>query len=674
MFQNNKNQEPEQEPNKKSSRWVMSGHFFIIFLLTIFVVQLFTLQLGSSSMTIPYSDFLSYVREGNVARLTMEGQKITGEFTEPVENPDAKEPPDWFPLKAKETTTTADEFTTTLPSIGDDRLLPLLEEHGVQVTPVEQQQSLLLNLLFSFGPVLLIIAAVIYFMRQQAGKQSGIFSFGQSRAKQHSIDKPTVKFSDVAGAEEAKRELVEVVDFLKHPERYKQLGAKIPRGVLLVGSPGTGKTLLARAIAGEAGVQFFSTSASEFVEMFVGVGASRVRDLFDQAQRNAPSIIFIDELDAVGRQRGAGFGGGHDEREQTLNQILVQLDGFEESTNVIVIAATNRPDVLDPALLRPGRFDRQVTVGLPDVRGREAILNTHLRGKPVLSEVDSSVLARQTPGFAGANLANLVNEAALHAARGNDKLIAMKHFREALEKILLGTERPLLMTEQDRKVIAYHEAGHALVSIMMPESDPVNRVTIIPRGRSLGVTEYLPDGDRYNYSRKYLMTQLSSLLGGRAAEQVAIGEVTTGAENDLQRATQIARRMVGRWGMSDELGLLFASDGSNENPFLGREMTGARDHSEATAALVDETVRSLLEKRMETTVKLLQENRQSLERLAQALLKHETLDSKGIYAAIRGDEDVPPPEPPEVPPSSDTSERQDEEKPVVKKLPRVLPI
>jgi cell division protease FtsH len=313
-------------------------------------------------------------------------------------------------------------------------------------------------------------------------------------------------------------------------------------------------------------------------------------------------------------------------------------------------------------------------VGLPDVRGREAILNTHLRGKPVLSEVDPSVLARQTPGFAGANLANLVNEAALHAARSNDKLIAMKHFREALEKILLGTERPLLMTEQDRKVIAYHEAGHALVSIMMPESDPVNRVTIIPRGRSLGVTEYLPDGDRYNYSRKYLMTQLASLLGGRAAEQVAIGEVTTGAENDLQRATQIARRMVGRWGMSDELGLLFASDGSNENPFLGREMTGARDHSEATAALVDETVRSLLEERMETTVKLLQENRQSLERLAQALLKHETLDSKGIYAAIRGDEDVPPPEPPEVPPSSDTSERQDEEKPVVKKLPRVLPI
>jgi cell division protease FtsH len=674
MFQNNKNQEPEQEQNKKSSRWVMSGHFFIIFLLTIFVVQLFTLQLGSSSMTIPYSDFLTYVREGNVARLTMEGQKITGEFTEPVENPDAKEAPDWFPLKAKEATTTADAFTTTLPSIGDDRLLPLLEEHGVQVTPVEQQQSLLLNLLFSFGPVLLIIAAVIYFMRQQAGKQSGIFSFGQSRAKQHSIDKPTVKFSDVAGAEEAKRELVEVVDFLKHPERYKQLGAKIPRGVLLVGSPGTGKTLLARAIAGEAGVQFFSTSASEFVEMFVGVGASRVRDLFDQAQRNAPAIIFIDELDAVGRQRGAGFGGGHDEREQTLNQILVQLDGFEESTNVIVIAATNRPDVLDPALLRPGRFDRQVTVGLPDVRGREAILNTHLRGKPVLSEVDPSVLARQTPGFAGANLANLVNEAALHAARSNDKLIAMKHFREALEKILLGTERPLLMTEQDRKVIAYHEAGHALVSIMMPESDPVNRVTIIPRGRSLGVTEYLPDGDRYNYSRKYLMTQLASLLGGRAAEQVAIGEVTTGAENDLQRATQIARRMVGRWGMSDELGLLFASDGSNENPFLGREMTGARDHSEATAALVDETVRSLLEERMETTVKLLQENRQSLERLAQALLKHETLDSKGIYAAIRGDEDVPPPEPPEVPPSSDTSERQDEEKPVVKKLPRVLPI
>lgn len=671
MFDKNNQEKNSPDKQNKSPRWSMSGHFLIVFLLTLLVIQLFTMNLGPSSLHVPYSSFLEEVRESNVASLTMEGQQIRGQFEEPIPPPeDSSTSGGWLPFEQKKEN--FEYFTTTLPSIGDDRLLPLLEENGVEVTPVEEQQSLFLNFLFSFGPVLLIILAVLYFMRQQAGKQNGIFSFGQSRAKRYMMDKPSVKFGDVAGAEEAKRELVEVVDFLKQPERYRQLGAKIPRGVMLVGSPGTGKTLLARAVAGEAGVQFFSTSASEFVEMFVGVGASRVRDLFEQARRNAPAIIFVDELDAVGRQRGAGFGGGHDEREQTLNQILVELDGFEESTNVIVIAATNRPDVLDPALLRPGRFDRQVTVGLPDVRGREAILKIHLQGKPVSPEVDASVVARQTPGFAGANLANLVNEAALHSARAGEKLISMKYFHEALEKIMLGTERPLLMTEHDRKVIAYHEAGHALGSILTPESDPVNRITIIPRGRSLGVTEYLPEGDRFNYSRSYLMAMLSGLLGGRAAEQVAIGEITTGAENDLQRATQMARRMVGRWGMSEELGLLFASDSGNENPFLGREMTGARDHSEATAAMLDNVVRQLLDERLETVVKLLTENRQKLERLAQALLDHETLDKKGIYAAIRGDEEVPPPETEEVSPSSDDTEKEGDKK-VGGPVPRVQP-
>jgi cell division protease FtsH len=386
------------------------------------------------------------------------------------------------------------------------------------------------------------------------------------------------------------------------------------------------------------------------------VGASRVRDLFDQARRNGPAIVFIDELDAIGRQRGAGMGGGNDEREQTLNQILVEMDGFESAiTPVIIIAATNRPDVLDPALLRPGRFDRQVTVGLPDVRGREAILRIHMRGKPMGPDVDASILARQTPGFAGADLANLVNEAALHGARHMARQISGAHFSEALDKIVLGTERPVLMSEKERRVVAFHEAGHALVASLLPETDPVHKVTIIPRGRALGVTEYLPEGDRFNYSRQYLRSQLASLLGGRASEQVAIGEITTGAENDLQRATQLARRMVGRWGMSDEMGLLFASEGS-ENPFLGREMAGPRDHSEATAARLDEAVRQLLDERMHAALSLLSENRKTLDGLAQALLEHETLDRSQVEAIIRG-ENLPPPPGAAAPASEQPSER-----------------
>jgi cell division protease FtsH len=675
MFpQRNNRKNPEQnQGDSPPPRWLPSGRLLIILMVILMIINIFTFRPEPPTANLSYTQFLKQVRNDHVATLKVEGQQAVGTFEEPIAPQEDMEVTGGIPLAPGPAKLA--RFTVTLPSIRDERLLPLLEEHDVEVTSVARETPLLLGLLFTFGPTLLLIGLIIYFIRRQMNERQGMFNFGRSRAKEHTLSPPGVRFGDVAGADESKMELMEVVDFLKDPDRFKQLGARIPRGVLLVGPPGTGKTLLARAVAGEAGVPFFSTSASEFVEMFVGIGASRVRDLFNQARRNSPAIIFIDELDAIGRQRGAGMGGGHDEREQTLNQILVEMDGFEESVNVIVVAATNRADVLDPALMRPGRFDRQITVDLPDVRGREAILRIHLKGKPAASDVDASVLARQTPGFAGANLANLVNEAALHAARKGEKLIHMVHFREALDKIVLGTERPLLMTERDRTVIAYHEAGHALVALMLPESDPVNKVTIIPRGRSLGVTEYLPEGDRFNYSRQYLLTMIAGLLGGRAAEHVAIGEITTGAENDLQRATQLARNMVGRWGMSEELGLMFASDG-NQNPFLGREMGmhGAREHSEATAAILDQTIRHLLEERMATAVGILTEQRDALDRLAQALLKYETLDKHCIQAAIRGEE-VPPPELPCFPPSSDgaTGSQDQEKEPPIKPRPETIP-
>lgn len=666
---NSRNNKPEKGSKKNWNgppRWLPNIRVLLFLLALLMLFQLFIFRPSAPALTVSYSAFLDEVRAGNVAEVEIVGQEINGNVHEPLPPLTDADTGRWIPFVAQPTE--FERFTTTLPQGGDDRLLPLLEEQNVQINARVQRPSLFLSVLLSFGPVLLIVLLIGFFMRQQMRGQQGVFNFGRSRAKSHTLDRPGVKFDDVAGADEAKRELVEVVDFLKYPERYRQLGAKIPRGALLIGPPGTGKTLLARAIAGEAGVPFFSTSASEFVELFVGVGASRVRDLFDQARRHAPAIVFVDELDAIGRQRGAGMGGGNDEREQTLNQILVEMDGFEGDTNVIIIAATNRPDVLDPALLRPGRFDRQITVGLPDVRGREAVLKIHLRGKPVAGDVDPAIIARQTPGFAGADLANLVNEAALHAARRGERLIYRRHFTEALDKIVLGTERPVLMNEHERTVVAYHEAGHALVARLLPETDPVNKITIIPRGRALGVTEYLPEGDRFNYSRQYLMSQLAAMLGGRASEQVAIGEITTGAENDLQRATQLARRMVGRWGMSKELGLLFASD-SAETPFLGREMAGPRDHSEATAALLDQTVRTLLQERMDTAMRLLSERRDALDRLAHALLEHETLDREGLEAAIRGD-DVPPPTTPGTP-ATNTPVPQDKPRPQPR--PGILP-
>jgi cell division protease FtsH len=481
-------------------------------------------------------------------------------------------------------------------------------------------------------PLLLLVLLMVWMGRQMTQGQAGVFSFGRSKARRYTGDRTEVTFEDVAGADEAKAELQEVVDFLRHPQKYHDIGARIPRGVLLVGPPGTGKTLMARAVAGEAGVPFFSISASEFVEMFVGVGASRVRDLFEQAKAAAPAIIFIDELDAVGRRRGAGVGTVNDEREQTLNQLLVEMDGFDERHEVIILAATNRPDVLDPALLRPGRFDRQVAVTLPDRQGREGILRIHTRHLPLAPDVDLGLLARTTTGFSGADLANLCNEAALNAARHNHKQVTLADFEEAVDKILLGGVRPLLLDSHERRVVAYHEAGHALVAWLTPAADPVHKVTIIPRGRALGVTEQLPGEDHYNYSREYLLARLAVMLGGRTAEEIALSDVTTGAENDLVEATRLARRMVTRWGMGN-LGLV-AFQADEEQPFLGYELAQGRDYSEATAARIDQEVQRLLEERHETVRSLLTDAREQLDRLVETLLQEETVDRDTLVRVL----------------------------------------
>lgn len=494
-------------------------------------------------------------------------------------------------------------------------------------------------------PWLLFIGIWVYFMRQmQQGGSKGAMSFGKSRAKMQGENEVKVTLADVAGCDEAKQEVGELVEFLRDPSRFQKLGGKIPRGVLMVGPPGTGKTLLARAIAGEAKVPFFSISGSDFVEMFVGVGASRVRDMFDQAKKHAPCIIFIDEIDAVGRHRGAGLGGGHDEREQTLNQLLVEMDGFEGGEGVIVIAATNRPDVLDPALLRPGRFDRQVVVGLPDVRGREQILKVHMKKLPLGDDVDAMTVARGTPGFSGADLANLCNEAALFAARDNAKQVHMEHFDKARDKILMGAERrSMAMSEDEKKLTAYHEAGHAIVGRMVPEHDPVYKVTIIPRGRALGVTMYLPEGDKYSYNKVALESQLSSLYGGRVAEELIFGpdKVTTGASNDIERATKMARNMVTKWGLSDEMGPIAYSEDEDE-VFLGRSVTQHKNVSDDTARRIDEVVRGILDRNYARTKRILTENVDKLHRMAEALLQYETIDAPQIDAIMEGREPPPP--------------------------------
>lgn len=530
------------------------------------------------------------------------------------------------------------------PIIKEEELL--WKEKGI-IYSFDKQSSEWLNVLLGFLPWLLIIAIWIIIMRRmqgQGGGSRGIFSFGKSKAKLISQSSQRVTFRDVAGADEAKVELQEIIEFLKEPTKFQKLGGKIPRGVLLLGPPGTGKTLLARAVAGEAGVPFFSISGADFVEMFVGVGASRVRDLFDQGKKNAPCIIFIDEIDAVGRHRGAGLGGGHDEREQTLNQLLVEMDGFEQNSGVIIIAATNRPDVLDPALMRPGRFDRQVVVDRPDVKGREGILKVHTRNIPLDPKVNLEVLAKGTPGLAGADLANLVNEAALLAARKNKKKVEMSDFEEAKDKVMMGMERKsLIISEEEKKTTAYHEIGHVLVARMIPEADPVHKVTIIPRGRALGVTSYLPIDEKHTYSKEYLEAVITYALGGRAAEKIVFGHYTTGAGNDIEKATNIARKMVCEWGMSEKLGPM-SYGAKEEEIFLGREIQKHRDYSEKTAIEIDDEVRGIINNAMNRAEKILRDNINLLHSLSKELLEREILDSEEIERIIKGEQLPPVPE------------------------------
>ena len=569
-----------------------------------------------------YSDFLSQVRTGQIERVEFQGDRITYGSREPL------------------------SFYTISPETDNNALIGLLEDNNVRFTAEEPEtQGLISQLLISSFPILLLIAVWVYFMRQmQGGGGRGAMSFGKSKAKLLSEDNVKITFDDVAGIEEAKQELSEVVEFLRDPSKFQRLGGKIPKGVLTVGPPGTGKTLLAKAIAGEAKVPFFTISGSDFVEMFVGVGASRVRDMFETAKKQAPCIIFIDELDAVGRHRGAGLGGGHDEREQTLNQMLVEMDGFEGNEGVIVIAATNRPDVLDPALLRPGRFDRQVVVPLPDIRGREAILKVHMRKVPISDDVEPSIIARGTPGFSGADLANLVNEAALFAARENKRTVTMEEFEQAKDKIMMGTERrSMVMSEKEKLNTAYHEAGHAIVGYIVPDHDPVHKVTIIPRGRALGVTMYLPEEDKYSISKEKLESNISSLYGGRLAEEMTLGPegVTTGASNDIERATEIARNMVTKWGLSDKLGPLTYSEDEGE-VFLGRSVTQQKQVSPETAQAIDAEVRNIIDRNYNRAKEILKKHKKQLKAMADALMKYETIDRKQIINIMEGREPGPP--------------------------------
>lgn len=564
---------------------------------------------------ISYTSFVSDVKQGNVRSVTMTDQDVTGTYQNNK------------------------VFETYLPMKDDPQLLQTLVDKGVVVNAKQPEQPGILMHLLNLLPWIVLFAIWIYVLRQQAGGgKGGAFSFGRSRARLLNADQVKVTFSDVAGCDEAKEEVKELVDFLKDPGKFQRLGGKIPRGVLLVGPPGTGKTLLARAVAGEAKVPFFTISGSDFVEMFVGVGASRVRDMFEQAKKQAPCIIFIDEIDAVGRHRGAGLGGGHDEREQTLNQLLVEMDGFQGSEGVIVVAATNRPDVLDPALLRPGRFDRQVVVGLPDVKGREQILRVHSRKVPTADDVDVAVIARSTPGFSGADLANVVNEAALFAARANKRQVDMDDFEKAKDKIMMGAERrSMVMSEQEKKLTAYHEAGHAIVGLNVPEHDPVHKVTIIPRGRALGVTMFLPEGDRYNYTREYLESKISSLFGGRLAEEIIFGadKVTTGASNDIQKATEIARNMVTKWGLSEKVGPLMLG-ANDEEVFLGHSITRHKEISETTFSIIDSEVRSLIDRNYKRAEKILNDNIDKLHAMAEALVKYETIGVDQIEDVMAG--------------------------------------
>lgn len=589
--------------------------WLVIAAVLVTVMNNFTSQGDTGKLN--YSTFIEEVKSGRVQQVTVDGFVISGKRED------------------------GSFFETVRPAIQDNGLMGDLIDNNVSVIGKQpERQSMWMQLLIAGFPILIILAVVMFFMRQMqggAGGKGGPMSFGKSKARLMAEDQIKTTLADVAGCDEAKEEVGEIVEFLRDPSRFQRLGGKIPRGVLMAGQPGTGKTLLAKAIAGEAKVPFFAISGSDFVEMFVGVGASRVRDMFEQAKKHAPCIIFIDEIDAVGRHRGAGMGGGNDEREQTLNQLLVEMDGFEDNDGVIVIAATNRPDVLDPALLRPGRFDRQVVVGLPDIRGREQILKVHMRKVPVHDDVDAAVIARGTPGFSGADLANLVNEAALFAARSDSRLVAMKEFELAKDKIMMGAERKsMVMSEKEKLNTAYHEAGHAIVGRLVPEHDPVYKVSIIPRGRALGVTMFLPEEDRYSLSKRGLISQICSLYGGRIAEEMTLGfdGVTTGASNDIMRATQLARNMVTKWGLSEKLGPLLYAEDENE----GRSSAGAGNVSGETAKLIDQEIRDIIDECYATATKILHDNRDKLEAMAMALMKYETIDSDQIDDIMSGRE------------------------------------
>ena len=585
--------------------------WLVIGIVLIALFNMFNQPLTQQSEVV-FSDFMDQVEQGQVNEVVISGDNISGKYV------DGK------------------LFQTTAPPKDPDLIKSLRQKNVRIVVLAPEQTSWYMSILISWFPMLLLLGIWIFFMRQMQAGGGKAMSFGKSKARLLNDTKNKTTFKDVAGVDEAKEELHEIIEFLKEPQKFSKLGGKIPKGVLLIGPPGTGKTLLARAISGEANVPFFSISGSDFVEMFVGVGASRVRDLFEQGKKNSPCIIFIDEIDAVGRHRGAGMGGGHDEREQTLNQLLVEMDGFENNEGVILIAATNRPDVLDPALLRPGRFDRQVTVGRPDVKGRVGILKVHTSTVPLTDEVDLKVIARGTPGFTGADLANLVNEAALLAARDDKKAVAMVDFEEAKDKVMMGVERrSMVISDKEKKNTAYHESGHALVAALLPGTDPIHKVTIIPRGRALGVTMQLPMDEQHTYPRNYLFSSLAILMGGRCAEEICLGEMTTGAGNDIERATEMARKMVCEWGMSDKMGPLTYGS-KDEQVFLGKDMSSQKNFSDQTAKLIDQEVKMLVMDGHTRATDLLTKNRDILEKMAQTLLERETLDGQNIKDIIAG--------------------------------------
>ena len=636
FWENNDNDEsrnsdgPGRPPQRPPSwrKWVSPGLLVLVMLLALLSSPGLFGGL-TSTPEVSYSVVYEQLRQQNVALLDFKGETgVDGQFTRSVivTNPSGR-------------SQNISRFNANLPPGGADELRQLANEHRVNVHATPNEPSILLSLIINFLPLVLIIGFFVWMGRRAQGQMNGIFSFGQSQAREKTPEMPAIRFEDVAGQDAAKMELEEVVDFLKQPEKYVKVGAKVPRGVLLIGPPGTGKTLMARAVAGEANVAFFSIAASEFVEMFVGVGASRVRDLFKRAKENAPAIIFVDEIDAVGRRRGTGLGGGHDEREQTLNQLLSEMDGFDNDTNIVMIAATNRPDVLDPALLRPGRFDRQITVDLPDVKGRHDILKIHTKNKPLGNNVELESMARATIGFSGADIANLANEAAMNAARYDRRLITMSDFTTAYERIRLGTKRPPLSNEKDRKITAYHEAGHALVSFLIPDAMALLKTTIIPRGRALGVAFYMPKDDSLHQSRKQLEAFIRVGLAGRIAEEIVFDDVTTGAANDIQQVTQIARNMVKMFGMSDSVGMVNYGD-DPEQPFLGYSIANGRDYSDDTAAKLDAEIKRLIDVAYQETRGHLEDHRDQLDALAQVLLEKETVERAEILSILDMEDDA----------------------------------